>query len=139
MKRFWSEATPAREGSGWSVRLDGRPVRVPGGAPLHLPTEALALAVAAEWRAAGGEKGGEMSYADLPLTRLAGTAQERIAPDPEPVILEIARFGETDLLCYRTDDPPALRQREDARWQPWLDWAAERHNCLLYTSPSPRD
>ena len=44
-----------------------------------------------------------MGWADVPLTRLAGTAQERIAPDPEPVVLDIARYGETDLLCYRAE------------------------------------
>ena len=56
-----------------------------------------------------------MSYADVPLTRLAGTAQERIAPNPEPVALELARYAETDLLCYRASQPDALasgRQRD---------------------------
>jgi chaperone required for assembly of F1-ATPase len=124
MKRFWDEAAVAADGAGWSVRLDDRPVRIPGGAALHLPTRALADAVAAEWQAAGGAKGGEMSYADLPLTRLAGTAQDRIAPDPTPVVLELARYGESDLLCYRAERPAELARRQMEAWQPWVDWAA---------------
>jgi chaperone required for assembly of F1-ATPase len=72
-----------------------------------------------------------MSYADVPLTRLAGTAQERIVPDPEPVILELARYAESDLLCYRADAPDALVARQHAAWQPWLDWAADRHAARL--------
>jgi len=112
MKRFWTEATIDAEGDGWCVLLDGKPVRVPGGGPLLLPTGPLAEAVAAEWRAAGGGAGGEMSYADLPLTRLAGTAQERILADVELVVLEIARYGETDLLCYRVEEPAAWAERE---------------------------
>jgi len=123
MKRFWSEATTEMEGAGWRVLLDAKPVRVPGGGPLLLPTRPLAEAVAAEWQAAGGAAGGEMSYADLPLTRLAGTAQERILSDVEPVVLEIARYGETDLLCYRVEEPAALADRQHEAWQPWLDWA----------------
>lgn len=131
MKRFWDEATIDAEGDGWRVLLDGKPVRVPGGGPLLLPTRPLAEAVAAEWRAAGGGPGGEMSYADLPLTRLAGTAQERILADVEPVVLEIARYGETDLLCYRVEEPAALADRQHEAWQPWLDWAERELGARL--------
>ncbi len=131
MKRFWDTAAAAAEDAGWGVKLDGRPVRLPGGGPLLLPSRVLAEAIAAEWQAAGGHKGGAMSYADVPLTRLAGTAQDRIAPDLEPVILEIARYGETDLLCYRADLPEALAERQARHWQPWLDWTEQRHGAKL--------
>lgn len=131
MKRFWDNAAVSAEGDAWAVLLDGKPVRLPGGAPLVLPNPALAEAVAAEWQAAGGAKGGEMSYADLPLTRLAGTAQERIAPDPEPVVLELSQYGQSDLLCYRAPHPPALAERQAQQWQPWLDWVAQTHGASL--------
>lgn len=128
MKRFWDTAdvapNDAEGGAGWSVRLDGKPVRVPGGGLLLLPNALLAREVAAEWQAAGGGKGAEMSYDDLPLTRLAGTAQERVAHDPGPVVLEIARYGQSDLLCYRAEAPASLVERQAEQWQPWLDWAA---------------
>jgi chaperone required for assembly of F1-ATPase len=65
-----------------------------------------------------------MSFADTPLTQLAGTAQHRIAPDPAPTVDAIARYGETDLLCYRAERPEALVHRQAQAWQPWLDWAA---------------
>jgi chaperone required for assembly of F1-ATPase len=131
VKRFWDNAEIAASGDGWSVLLDGRPVRLPGGAALRLGRPALAAAIRAEWQAAGSGKGGEMSYADIPLTRLAGTAQERIAPDPEPVALELARYAGTDLLCYRANAPEALVDRQGAQWQPWLDWAEARYGARL--------
>ncbi len=131
MKRFWDHAAIAPDGGGFCVLLDGRPVRLPGGTPLHLPARALAEAVAAEWEIAGGGKGGEMRWGEVPLTRLAGTAQERIIPDPEPVVLDIARYGETDLLCYRAEAPEALVQRQQGHWQPWLDWAAAEYGARL--------
>jgi chaperone required for assembly of F1-ATPase len=132
MKRFWTNAVVEPARGGWHVTLDGKPVRIPGGPELELPTEALAAAVAAEWQGAGGgEAGGEISYEELPLTRIAGTGQHRIAPDPEPVVLEIARYGESDLLCYRAPHPPELAARQAALWQPWLDWAAETYGARL--------
>jgi chaperone required for assembly of F1-ATPase len=131
MKRFWDNAEVAAGGDGWNVLLDGRPVRLPSGAPLCLRPPALAGAVRAEWQAAGAAKGGDMSYADVPLTRLAGTAQERIAPNPEPVALELARYAEADLLCYRAAEPEALVRRQAREWQPWLDWAERRYGARL--------
>lgn len=130
MKRFWDTATIAAGPDGHSVLLDGKPLHLPGGAALRLRSETLAAAIAAEWQAAGGGKGGEMSFADTPLTRLAGTAQQRVAPDPAPIVDAIARYGESDLLCYRADTPEALVRRQAQAWQPWLDWAA-----LTYDAP----
>jgi chaperone required for assembly of F1-ATPase len=125
MQRFWTraETAPAREG-GFAVLLDGRPVKLPSGAPLSVPGEALAGALAAEWQAAGGQKGQEFRLDDLPLTRIVGGAIDRVVPDPAPTVAAIAKYGETDLLCHRADFPPALAARQQAGWQPLLDWAA---------------
>ena len=130
MKRFWSSARAEWNGQGHTILLDGRPMRLPGGSPLVIGPTGLAQAVAEEWQAAGGGKDGEMSFQDTPLTRLAGTAAERIAPDPGPTVDAIARYGETDLLCYRAATPQALVHRQHQQWQPWLDWAA-----LTYDAP----
>ena len=56
-------------------------------------------------------------------TRLAGTAQLRIVPDPAPTAAAIAAYGETDLLCYRATTPPALVAWQETAWRPWLDWS----------------
>ena len=123
MKRFWTEVGIRRDEAGFAILLDGRPMHLPTGGVLRVGPSALAEAIAAEWRTAGGAKGGEMSFADTPLTRLAGTAQERIAPDPFPTVDAIARYGESDLLCYRAETPRELVERQNAFWNPWLDWA----------------
>jgi chaperone required for assembly of F1-ATPase len=130
VKRFWQTASFAGSEWGYAILLDGRAMHLPGGPVLRVQTEPLAQAIAEEWQAAGGGKDGEMSFADTPLTRLAGTAQQRIAPDPAPTVDAIARYGETDLLCYRADTPEALVERQARGWQPWLDWAA-----LTYDAP----
>ena len=131
MRRFWETAAIEPTEAGFVVLLDRRPMRLPGGAVLRIGPERLALAIAAEWRAAGGGRGGSPSFEDTPLTRLAGTAQERIAGDPWPTVDAIARYGETDLLCYRVERPEELVQRQARRWQPWLDWAAAKYDAPL--------
>ncbi len=97
---------------------------------LRVGPPALAAAIAAEWNDAGGAPGGEMGWSDVPLTTLAGTAQERIAPDPAPVAAALAAYGQTDLLCYRAEDH-RLGRRQDEEWQPWLDWAARALDAPL--------
>jgi chaperone required for assembly of F1-ATPase len=124
VKRFWDIAAVEWTEQGHRILLDGKPMRLPSGNPLLVGPARLARAIAEEWQQAGGEKAGEMTFKDTPLTRLAGTAIERISPDPGPTIDAIARYGETDLLCYRAETPQKLLQRQQHQWQPWLDWAA---------------
>lgn len=131
MKRFWREAIAEPGPDGYTILLDGKPMHVPGGARLRVPGAALAHAIAAEWQAAGGALGGEMSMDSVPMTRLAGTAQERIAPDPAPVADALAKYAETDLLCYRADRPLPLVVRQAREWQPWLDWLEATYGARL--------
>lgn len=131
MKRFWDRVTTEPTDAGYTVLLDGRPMHLPGGAVLRVEAEPLARAIADEWQTAGGSKGGEMSFADTPLTRLAGTAQERIACAPAPTIDAIARYAESDLLCYRAEAPKELVARQQRAWQPWLDWVAQTYDAPL--------
>jgi chaperone required for assembly of F1-ATPase len=131
MKRFWEAAlaVPRLEG-GYGVVLDGRPLRLPGGSILGTENRPLAEAIADEWHKAGGTKGGEMRQEDVPLTRILAAAQERIAPDPKPMVEGITRYGETDLLCYRAQDQRLAARQADA-WQPVLEWAAQELDAPL--------
>jgi len=130
MRRFWTRASVAGGGVAFRVLLDGRPLHLPSGAVLGVASEKLARAIAVEWQEAAAGRT-EMSFAEVPLTRLAGTAQERIAPDPAPTVAAIAKYGEADQLCYRADGPEALVRRQARGWQPWLDWAALELDALL--------
>ncbi|MCW8307483.1 ATPase [Acidiphilium sp. PA] len=127
MRRFWIEVSVAADAAGYGVYLDGKPVRLPGGAALAVAHRPLAAAIAGEWRAANAT----VIPDDLPLTRLAGAAIERVAPDPGALRRNLLAYGETDLLCYRADAPAGLAARQHDEWQPWLDWAAAHYGARL--------
>ncbi|MBV8590936.1 MAG: chaperone, ATP12, partial [Acetobacteraceae bacterium] len=58
MKRFWETASAVPTEQGYAVLLDKKPMRLPGGAVLQVHSAALAQALADEWQAAGGQRGG---------------------------------------------------------------------------------
>ncbi|WP_404338377.1 ATP12 family chaperone protein [Sphingomonas sp. MMS12-HWE2-04] len=125
MKRFWKDVTVADR----KIALDAKPVRTPGRAPLSLPTDALAEAVAEEWRAVGET----LDPRAMPLTGLANAAIDRIAPDTAAFAEGLARYGESDLLYYRADEPALLAERQAAAWDPLLDWARTRYDVHFET------
>ena len=124
MKRFWTDVGVVADADGHAIRLDGRPVRTPGRLALIVPTPALAEAIAEEWRAVTGE----IDPRAMRLTGLANAAVERIAPNPRGFADGLANYAETDLLCYRADNPASLVSRQAAVWDPLLDWAAGRYD-----------
>ncbi|GIL37801.1 ATP12 family chaperone protein [Roseiterribacter gracilis] len=126
MKRVWNKVETTNH---TGVTLDGRPVRTPGRRALSLPTPALTDAVAQEWDSMA--KGEEVDPTAMPLTQLASTALDRVAPQREEIITTLLRYAETDLVCYRTEEPPELAQRQRASWQPLLDWLDRRYGVRL--------
>ena len=61
----------------------------------------------------------------MPLTRLANTIVDGVAPDPGPVADEIAKYLGSDLVCYRADTPEGLVRAQGRSWDPILMWARE--------------
>ncbi len=67
----------------------------------------------------------------MPLTRFANTAIDRVAPQRRLAVEQIAEFVGTDLVCYRAARPPELAARQQAVWQPLVDWAVLRYDAPL--------
>ncbi|MFP4275429.1 MAG: ATP12 family chaperone protein [Paracoccaceae bacterium] len=119
-RRFWTRAEVEPQGHGFRVTLDGRHLRTPAKAELHLPTRALAEAVAAEWEA----QGEVIDPQSMPVTRTANSAIDKVMPQRAAVADMLAEYGGTDLLCYRAEAPEELTLRQAQSWDPLLDWAA---------------
>src|SRR5690606_21831285 len=72
MKRFYKAVSIAPVEGGHAVLLDGKTVKTPGGKPVHVPTVALAEAMAREWEA----QATEIDFRSMPLVRLVHSAIE---------------------------------------------------------------
>lgn len=127
MKRFWQAATVDEIEGGWTVLLDGRPVRTPARHQIVLPRLSIAREIAAEWDA----QEDLVAPLTMPMTRAASTCHDRVAPQLEAVQETVGAYGETDLLCYRADYPDALVDRQAFGWDPLLAWASEAFGAAL--------
>jgi chaperone required for assembly of F1-ATPase len=127
LKRRYQQAEPRSVEGGFGVTLDGQPISTPLRRPLTVPSQALAEAIASEWRTQG-----ETVRPDtMPMTQLAATVLDRVAHRREEVIGELAAYGATELLCYRAERPAELANRQAEAWQPLLDWLALRFDAPL--------
>ncbi len=122
MKRFWKEVAVEQEDGGWTIELDGRLVKTPARASLLVPTEALADAIAEEWRSVGET----IDPRAMPLTGLANAAVDRVAPARQAFADGLAQYAEADLACYRADGPRELVERQEQSWDALLAWARRR-------------
>jgi chaperone required for assembly of F1-ATPase len=127
MKRVYDTVGIHPADGGWGVALDGKKLRTPANNELIVPTEPLAAAIAAEWEA----QHGEIRPARMPLTRFAATAIDRTGQQRDLVVAETANYAGTDLVCYRAGHPPALLARQEAVWQPLIEWARMRYDAAL--------
>lgn len=141
MKRFYTSVSVESTDGGWDVRLDGKVIRSPAKAPLVFASRALAEGVAAEWEA----QGEQVQPNAMPLMQLASTAVDVVGKQREGIVAAVAKYAETDLLCYRAEHPRELIDRQARAWQPLLDWATLRYDAPLHVcaglmpKPQPAD
>lgn len=124
--------TPAPQGRGFHITLDGRTLRTPARAALNLPTHALALAVAAEWE---WQDARTIRPFTMPLMALCSTAVDRVPVTRGVTISQLLRFFETDALLVRSDKPQ-LAVAQSRSWDPILVWAETEFGVRPVASPS---
>ena len=118
------------KGGGFSVHLDGRPVRTPGKRSLLVPTEAMAKRIAAEWQA----QEDKIDPESMPWTRSANSAIEKVSAARTEVEAYLADYAGTDLLCYRAERPEGLIARQAQAWDPIIDWADQKFGVRITTT-----
>lgn len=130
MKRFYKSVDVAARDGGFAVELDGKAMRTPGQAPLTLPTRALAEDVAGEWASVS-----EIIKPETMLfTKLSNTAIDRGGPLHAGIVAELARFADSDLVCYRMKRPKRLALLQSEHWDPVLSWLQEACGISLTTT-----
>ncbi len=127
LKRFWKSETVAETEGGYEILLDGRRVKTPAKASLTVPTKAIADVIAAEWAA----QDDEVDPLLMPYTRTANAAIDKVRVQHAEVASLLADYADSDLLCYRAEDPAMLVQRQAAAWDPFLEWGAKELGARL--------
>jgi chaperone required for assembly of F1-ATPase len=130
MKRFYKLAVVAEAPGGYTIVLDGKPIRTPAKAPLVVRSRLLADAIASEWQA----QAADIKPTALPLTRIAGAAIDLVAQRREQIVDDIVKYAGTDLVCYRAVEPTELAVRQHRTWQKHLDWASGCYAPLVVTT-----
>lgn len=127
MKRFYKTADVREQDGAFHVQLDGRAVRTPARNLLAVPTRSLAEALAAEWN----EQPEEIDREAMPLNRMSGTAIDGLAGKRAATVAAVARFAETDMVCYWADHPQTLIEQQQTTWRPLIDWTCETYGAGL--------
>lgn len=130
MKRFYKMVSLRGEPGGYAICLDGRPVKTPARATLLAPSRALAEALQAEW--AGQAE--EVRPESMPLTQLLNTHIDKVSRARAGMESLVLKYLDTDLLCYRCEEPPEVAAVQSRYWDPWLAWFEETFGERLETT-----
>ena len=121
MSKPWHEAQVEGDDAPFAITMAGKPVRTPSKRPVTVPSRALAEAILAEWHA----QGDKVDPRTMPLTRYMNSILDTVADHRAGVIEQVAAYGASDLLCYRSGHPEPLVARQSAAWDGPLTWAAQ--------------
>ena len=120
-KRFYANTGVGEAEGGYTVTLDGKPIKTPSGRTVIVPVRALAEMAAAEWNA-------QVEFIEpltMPVTRFANSVVQGVVGNVAAVIEDVAKYFASDLLFYRAGHPEGLVAREAAHWDPVLFWAKD--------------
>ncbi len=130
MKRFYKLVSVAEARGGFSILLDGKPVKAPSKKLLLAPTKDMAEAIMQEW----GAQVDHIIPDTMPLTQILTTRIDRVATERGVMTGALLKYIDTDLLCYRADYPPELAEKQAEAWDRWLAWFAEKSGTKLATT-----
>ncbi|OAV96422.1 hypothetical protein PTTG_04010 [Puccinia triticina 1-1 BBBD Race 1] len=145
LRRFWKTVDIHKQEDGqYSIRLDLRNLKTPGGKPLVLPKSKLVLAtlIAREW----DEQRKILKQHSLPMTSLASRAIDGLnETERETVIDDLMRYLDTDTICFQESKPRVLAEMQKTHWAPLLAWLQEAYqidlkvheDSILYCKQSP--
>ena len=137
MKRFYKLVSKAKGEAGWSIQLDGKPVKTPLKKNLEVKAEGFADLLVCEW--AG--QSDEIDLQKMPYTQIASTLVDRVCDRVlrDQMKEALLKYLDTDLICYRAPpenigavESPAHLQAQI--WDPWLDWFEKEYAERLQTT-----
>ncbi|OCF35874.1 ATP synthase mitochondrial F1 complex assembly factor 2 [Kwoniella heveanensis BCC8398] len=132
LRRFWKTVHLEEDPSGsFSIKLDHRALKTPGGAKLLIPQERrlLALLIANEWE----NQDEVLKQHALPVTSLASRAIDGLGEGliREGVIDQMMKYLDTDTILFPNDAPKPLVRMQKEHWDPLFSWISETYGVTL--------
>jgi ATP synthase F1 complex assembly factor 2 len=132
VQKFYKQAGVLASPKGFQVTLDSRPVHTPERQVLLLPSQALALAVAAEWE----QQEKFLNPHTMPLMQMSTRAVDMtITKLKESLLNRIVNYLASDTVCIR-DSTPELQAQQEASFSPVLAHIKATYNLDLPTVTS---
>lgn len=128
-RKFWQDARIRELPEGFGIQIDSNFAMTPAKNLLAVPYLVLAEKICAEFK--GQEE--KINPATMPFTRLTNTTIDRVPVTRSSMIEALLNYGETDLLCYRTNSPPELIEWQSKNWDPVLVWLEEEFAIRIKT------
>jgi len=131
MKRFYKSVTLDKSSeNGFGLLLDGKPVRTPAKQIFIVPNEILANLIVTEWDA----QTDEIRPLTMPVSQMTMTLIDRVIPHRATLQDEIFDYIDTDLICYRTDEPEQYKKAQENKWNPFIRWFEDKFHVQLETT-----
>ncbi|MEM8936446.1 MAG: ATP12 family protein [Pseudomonadota bacterium] len=127
IKKFYREATVVLQGERYAVALDGKIAKTLRRRQMASAGFMLANACADEWNA----QGDFINRETMPLTALLSATIDSDDDDAATWRAETLQYLQTDLLCYRADEPAALLERQNRVWDPYIEFMHEDFGAPL--------
>jgi ATP synthase F1 complex assembly factor 2 len=134
LKKFWKSATVSEERCGFSILLDGRPLKTPAGKQVMIPLErrVLATLTCAEWEL----QDQVLKSYSLPLTSIVMRSLDSLENDTtrQGVIDNVLNYVHTDSICYQQDYPESFVKLQQEYWNPIVQWVNEKYDLDVETT-----
>jgi len=116
-KKFWKEIVLNKKNDLGFILLDGVELKSPNGNNLNLP-KIISEKVYLEWKSVVDEINPQL----MPFYSYSVTAVDRVLTQKNYVISQLKDIFKMDLLCYRSGNDNKLKDLQDRKWQPIMDW-----------------
>ncbi|CAG8503821.1 7276_t:CDS:2 [Paraglomus occultum] len=125
----------SRKPDSYTITLDKRPLKVPGGSLLVIPKNrrALAYLVAGEWES----QNALLKHHSLPLTSLVAraiVAFEKDSDEKKDAVERLLKYLDTDSICFRHNHPQTLVDLQRQHWDPLIDWIQSHYSVRINTT-----
>lgn len=119
MKRFYKSVTLGEAtDAGYQLLLDNKPVRTPDRKIFFVPSLKLADLIVKEWE----DQKEEILPLTMPVCQMTMTLIDRVIPHRKALEEEMLGYIDTDLICYRAEEPEQYKKAQEAQWDPFIEW-----------------